>query len=127
MISLREVLTALYGAYRLARLDVGGLRFFDITDQGFWRSFFAAALVAPLYLVLLLIRYSNLPAPIPLFRFIALESIAYVIAWVDLDEGFRILTHVTGIDDPAEVSVGQRVVVEWRDYDEVSLPLFRPA
>lgn len=59
----------------------------------------------------------------PAFR----ERVPYVIAWVDLDEGFRILTHVTGIDDPAEVSVGQRVVVEWRDYDEVSLPLFRPA
>ena len=59
----------------------------------------------------------------PAFR----ERVPYVIAWVDLDEGFRILTHVTGIDDPAEVSVGQRVVVAWRDYDEVSLPLFRPA
>ena len=59
----------------------------------------------------------------PAFR----ERVPYVIAWVDLDEGFRILTHVTGIDDPAEVSVGQRVVVEWQDYDEVSLPLFRPA
>ncbi|MAF94888.1 MAG: hypothetical protein CMM60_03945 [Rhodospirillaceae bacterium] len=82
MISLGEVLTALYGAYRLARLDAGGLGFFDITDQGFWRSFFAAVVVAPLYVILLLIRYSNFPEPIPLFRFIALEAIAYVIAWV---------------------------------------------
>ncbi|MCH7936567.1 MAG: hypothetical protein IH994_05680 [Proteobacteria bacterium] len=82
MISLNEVFTSLYGAYRLARLDAGGLKFFDITDQGFWRSFFAAVLVAPLYLILLLIRHSNFPDPIPLFRFIALEAIAYVIAWV---------------------------------------------
>ena len=42
MISLREVFTALYGAYRLARLDAGGLKYFDITDQGFWRSFFCS-------------------------------------------------------------------------------------
>ena len=82
MISLSEVFRALYGAYRLARLDPGGLRYFDITDRGFWRSFFAAGLVAPLYLILLLIRHSNLPESIALFRFIALESIAYVIAWV---------------------------------------------
>lgn len=82
MISLNEVFTALYGATRLARLDAGGLRFFDITDQGFWRSFFAAVVVAPLYGVLLLIRYLNFLEPIPLFRFIALEAIAYVIAWV---------------------------------------------
>ena len=82
MISLREVITALYGAYRLARFDPGGLGFFDVTVQGFWRSFFAAVLVAPLYLILLLIRYSNLPNPLSLFRFITLEAIAYVIAWV---------------------------------------------
>ena len=82
MISLREVITALYGAYRLARFDPGGLGFFDVTVQGFWRSFFAAVLVAPLYLILLLTRYSNLPNPLPLFRFITLEAIAYVIAWV---------------------------------------------
>ena len=42
MISLREVITALYGAYRLARFDPGGLGFYEVTVQGFWRSFFAA-------------------------------------------------------------------------------------
>ncbi len=59
----------------------------------------------------------------PAFR----ERIPYVIAWVDLDEGFRLLTNVVGFDDPSQIEVGQRVVVEWQDYDEVSLPLFRPA
>jgi hypothetical protein len=82
MISLREVFTALYGAYRLARLDKGGLKFFDVTNQGFWNSFYAAVLVAPLYVVLLLIRYSNLHEHVPLIRFFAIEAIAYVIAWV---------------------------------------------
>ncbi len=59
----------------------------------------------------------------PAFR----ERLPYVIAWVDLDEGFRILSNLTGIDDPAtDVEVGQRVRVEWEDHDDVSLPLFRP-
>ena len=56
MVTSREVVAALYGAYRLARFDPSGLALFDATIAGFSRSFFAAVLVAPVYLVLLLIR-----------------------------------------------------------------------
>ena len=50
----------------------------------------------------------------------------YVIAWIDLDEGFRMQSEVVGanVDD---VKIGQRVSVTWEDHDEVSLPLFTPA
>jgi uncharacterized protein len=62
----------------------------------------------------------------PAFRAMA----PYVIAWVDLDEGFRIMTHVLGID-PDETSsattIGRRVEVEWIDADTVALPAFRVA
>ena len=57
----------------------------------------------------------------PAFR----ERIPYVLAWIDLDEGFRMLSNV--VDDPENVKIGQRVRVEWRDYDSVSLPVFGPA
>ena len=43
----QEVLSALYGAYRLAWFDVSGMTFLNLTVEGFWRSFFAAVLVAP--------------------------------------------------------------------------------
>ena len=82
MPSAREVMTALYGTYRLARLDAAGMDFFDATPAGFWRSFFAAVLIAPFYLLLLTIRFSGLPETAPFFSFIAIESIAYVIVWV---------------------------------------------
>lgn len=82
MVTSREVVTALYGAYRLARFDPSGLDFFDATIAGFWRSFYAAVLVAPVYLLLLLIRYAQLAEQISPFRFFAIEVIAYVIAWV---------------------------------------------
>ncbi len=59
----------------------------------------------------------------PAFR----ERLPYVIAWVDLDEGFRILSNLTGVDDPAtDVKIGQRVEVAWEDHEDVSLPLFKP-
>ncbi|MGI8552082.1 MAG: Zn-ribbon domain-containing OB-fold protein, partial [Dehalococcoidia bacterium] len=51
---------------------------------------------------------------------------AYAIAFVDLDEGFRILTNIVGVADPTkDIQIGQRVRVDWEDYDSVSLPVFR--
>lgn len=59
----------------------------------------------------------------PAFR----SRVPYVVAWIDLDEGFRMLSNVVGIDDPAaDVRVGQRVRVDWEDHGDVSLPRFTP-
>ncbi len=49
----------------------------------------------------------------------------YVVAFVDLDEGFRLLAEIAA--DPATVRIGQRVAVTWDDQGEVSVPMFRPA
>lgn len=53
----------------------------------------------------------------------------YAVAYVDLDEGFRILTNVTGVADPlSDVKIGQRVNVSWEDQESgIALPLFTPA
>ncbi len=53
----------------------------------------------------------------------------YAVAYVDLDEGFRILTNIVGVNDPTtDIAVGQRVRVEWQDQESgIALPLFRPA
>jgi len=54
---------------------------------------------------------------------------AYAVAYVDLDEGFRILTNIVGVEDPTrDVAVGQRVKVQWEDQSTgISLPMFTPA
>jgi uncharacterized OB-fold protein len=57
----------------------------------------------------------------PAFR----EMLPFVVAFVDLDEGFRILTHIIDCS-PEDVQVGQPVEVAWIDAGEVSLPVFRP-
>ena len=55
------------------------------------------------------------------------QKIPYAVALIDLDEGFRMLSNVVGVEDPvAELSVGQRVALEWEDHDEVAIPLFHP-
>ena len=55
MPSLAEVARAIYGAWRLMLFDADGMTFFDLSTGGFWRSFFAAVVVAPLYAVLVVI------------------------------------------------------------------------
>ena len=79
----KEVIYALYGTYRLARFDAGGMRYFDTSIEGFWRSFFAAAIIAPFYAVLLWLRFGvEFPPEADGFRYLCIEIIAYVIAWV---------------------------------------------
>jgi hypothetical protein len=74
---------ALFGALRLARGDRGGLTCFDRSLDGFWRSFRAAAITYPLYLILLTMRVSGADwQRSGGWRIIIVETIAYVIAWV---------------------------------------------
>jgi hypothetical protein len=77
-----EVRLALIGALRLARGDRGGLACFDRTVDGFWRSFRAAFISYPLYLVLLTMRVTIAEwERSGAFVIVTVETIAYVIAW----------------------------------------------
>jgi hypothetical protein len=78
-----EVQTAVVGALRLAIGDRRGLGLFDTSIDGFWRSFRAAVICYPLYLLLVGLRVAAAQweasgvAPI-----LIVETIAYVITWV---------------------------------------------
>lgn len=50
---LSEIVQSLAGSLRLARLDPDGLDYFNQSVEGFWRSFFAIVLIAPLFYLLL--------------------------------------------------------------------------
>ena len=78
-----EVQLALAGCLRLARGDRGGLACFDRSLDGFWRSFRAAVISYPLYLVLLAMRVSVAEWQTSGgWRIVMVETIGYVIAWV---------------------------------------------
>lgn len=82
MISLREIIVSLYGAYRFAVMDAKGAAYFENNKKAFWRSFVAAGIVLPFYGIILGAKYSgieNLNSPL---RFACVELIAYVIVWV---------------------------------------------
>jgi len=52
-------------------------------------------------------------------------EVPYVLAVVDLEDGFNMMTNIVGID-PEDVSIGMSVAVQWRDLGEISLPVFSP-
>ena len=77
-----EMQVAVGGALRLACGDRRGLASFDTSIDGFWRSFRAALICYPLFLLLVSTRVEPAHwAASGVFRILAIETIAYVIAW----------------------------------------------
>jgi hypothetical protein len=78
-----EMWHSLAGTLRLACGDRRGLSYFDLSHEGFWRSFRAAILAYPLFLILLTMRTSGREwAAAGGFKIVTVETIGYVIAWV---------------------------------------------
>jgi hypothetical protein len=95
MPSAAEASNFLRGAWRVFRFDRGGLEHFSNTLEAFWQSFWCAVLVAPLWALGLFLRTTRsaetAAAPSPddidrlsaaLPRIAAVETIAYVMAWI---------------------------------------------
>ena len=58
----------------------------------------------------------------PFFR----QKVPYAVAWIDLDEGPRLISNVVGVKDPTtDIQCDMAVEVEWEEHEELSVPLFR--
>lgn len=93
-----EVLSALYGAYRLAWFDASGMTHFNLTVDGFWRSFFAAVLVAPAYAILVGMELSAEAEDFNLALVFLTEGIGYILAWCAFPLIAIVLTRLLGLD-----------------------------
>jgi hypothetical protein len=93
-----EVLRGLYGAYRLAWFDPSGMTNFNLTVEGFWRSFFAAVLVAPAYAILIAMQLSAETDELNLALVLLTEGIGYVLAWSAFPLIAIVLTRLLGLD-----------------------------
>jgi hypothetical protein len=82
MLTLAEMGSSLYGAWRLAHFDPDGMRYFDRSLTGFWRSFRVAILAAPLWIIILAVNLAQMQMTGGWPRMVFAEIIAYVIAWV---------------------------------------------
>ena len=93
----QEVLRSLYGAYRLAFLDPSGMTHFNLTVDGFWRSFFAAVLVAPGFAVLVAEKLLARPEPLDLGWAAVVQALAYVLSWAAFPLVALALTQLLGL------------------------------
>jgi hypothetical protein len=80
-ISLREAAEGLYGATRLAKGDASGIQFFGDTPEAFWKSFWAAAIAAPMHALSLAINLADIQFASGTLRVLLIEAIAYAVLW----------------------------------------------
>ena len=98
MPKLAEVARAIYGAWRLMLFDAGGMAFFDTSIDGFWRSFFAAVVVAPAYVLFVVIGLSTAETEAVDPGWAALvKGGAYLISWVVFPVAAILVTRLLGV------------------------------
>jgi len=120
MPALSDMLYRIYGAWRLFRLDVGGMGYFDDRIESFWQSFFAAVICAPGYLVLVLSRLAEREPTASGFTILAIETIAYVIGWTAFPLSMFYLTQALG---RAERFIVYFVAYNWARVIQILLQL----
>jgi hypothetical protein len=116
----REILSAIYGAWTLFKLDPRGLAFFEDSVAAFWRSFFAAVIVAPGFVILRLIQYSESEQSVDPLAAATVEAIAFVVVWTAFPLALYYLAQ--GFDK-AERYVIAVVALNWSVTIQVALSL----
>lgn len=81
MITMSEVWTGLFAAWRLFLRDSRAIALFDDSVSGVIKSFFCAAVVLPGYIIILAIGPGTISEDAGAFRIVTVEAIAYVISW----------------------------------------------
>jgi hypothetical protein len=92
-----EVARSLFGAWRLAWLDPSGMGYFNLSVEGFWRSFFAAVLVAPGYALLVAQEFFAREEAVSPIWALLVESLAYLVGWAAFPVAAVFLTRLLGL------------------------------
>jgi len=86
---LPEITKSINGAWRIARMDQNALNYFNISIEGFWRSFIAILIVAPFYLIFLVLNHDQLSttelsteAATSKEFYVSMKLIAHILGWL---------------------------------------------
>lgn len=94
MITINEIGSAVYGAYRLARRDPNGMTFLDRSPEGALKSFYAAALLLPIHLVLVIANNWEFFEKGPsIATWMVLDALTYIIGWTLIPALMISITH----------------------------------
>ena len=86
---LVEITKSINGAWRIARMDQNALNYFNMSIEGFWRSFLAVLIVVPLYVVFLVLNLGQLSGmELPTGSatskelYVAIKLAAHILGWL---------------------------------------------
>ncbi len=122
MPSYREIVYGIYGALRLARLDPGAMSYFERTPAGFWKSFFAAVIVAPGFAIIIAYELGQVEIVLNAgaLRVFLVESLAYVLGWV----AFPVLVHqICEATGKRDAYIGYIVAFNWSQVIQMAVLL----
>ena len=120
MPSYREIIYGIYGAWRLARLDPGAMSYFERTPEGFWKSFFAAVIVAPGFAIIIVHELGQVELEAGALRIFAVVLLAYLLRWVT----FPVLVHqICEVIGKREAYIGYIVAFNWAAVIQMALAL----
>ena len=97
MPTAEEVRRALTGAILLLRGEPAGMGCFDLSVDGFWKSFAAVLLVVPGYVLLLIEQYAATGLPADLMTVVFVETLAYAAGCVAFPIVAVLLTRLMGL------------------------------
>ena len=112
MPSYRDIVYGIYGALRLARLDPGAMSYFERTPAGFWKSFFAAVIVAPGFALIVAYELGQVEIELEAgaLRMFLVETLAYVLGWAAFPVIVHQICEATGRRD---AYIGYIVAFNW--------------
>ena len=116
----RELASSVYGAFRLATFHEDGMDAFNVSMRGFWRSFFAALLIAPVYLVFPANSTASRTETLDPVHDALVNVLAYVIGWVAFPLAMITVTRMLGRE---ERYVGYIVAYNWSAVPQILLLL----
>lgn len=120
MLTAGEITAGFYGAWRLAHFDASGMRWFDRSTEGVWRSFLVAVLIAPGWALILYMHDVSISPPPDLARYVAVQAIAYVMLWVTFP---LVLSHLAPLVDRQEELADFIVAYNWSAIPQMALML----
>ncbi len=110
MPSFRDIVYGIYGAWRLARMDRSAIAYFDQTVEGFWKSFFAAVIVAPGYALIILLELAQVGPSAGALRILLVELCAYTALWTAFPVAIH---HVCEAIGKRDAFIGYIVAFNW--------------
>lgn len=99
MITLQEIRTSLNGAVLLAKRRPGALSYFNLSADGFYRSFYALLLAAPVFALENAFDYRSFETDTALVPFILILCLALWVSWGSYLVVMGTVTRLMGLGD----------------------------